>query len=289
MLKWICAAATVAALAPAYGQAEEGSYGDVIANTHAAWIEPEGSTASDEEIVGKATYFVGNIAWLTMHEFGHALVSDFALPILGKEEDSVDNFATINMIADDDDPGLDEMISNVIDAWFNAGLYANLTYGEHSVDEQRAYAVVCLLVGHDPEGWKEIADDAEMPPERQERCHWEFQKAASGWDSVLAQFELADDEAPSAEIAIDYTDPGDYHAAAALLQSSGVLEQIAGDIERKFRITAPITVSAEICGQANAFYVPSERKVKICYELANFFMTKAQELNGAAGEAPVPQ
>lgn len=287
MFRLICAAAALAAAMPAYGQDDEGSYGEVIANTRAAWIEPEGSGASEEEIAGKATYFVGNIGWLTMHEFGHALVSEFQLPILGKEEDSVDNFATINMIADDSDPGLEEMISDVIDAWFNAGLYANLNYGAHSVDEQRAYAVVCMLVGHDPEGWKAIADDAEMPEDRQQNCHWEFEKAERGWETVLSAYEMGEDEAPTAQIAIEYNDAGEFGAAAELLRASGVLEQIAGDIERKFKLPNPLTVSAELCGQANAFYVPSERKVKVCYELANFFLEKAQQLNDAdGGDAP---
>src|SRR5215467_682005 len=41
-------------------------------------------------------------------------------------------------------------------------------YGEHSMSQQRAYEVVCLMVGSDPSKFKSLADEAQMPPERQE-------------------------------------------------------------------------------------------------------------------------
>ncbi|BCW87949.1 hypothetical protein sos41_10810 [Alphaproteobacteria bacterium SO-S41] len=268
---------------PAWAQDadEGGTYGQVIANTEAAWVEPEGSTATPEQIQEKATFFVGNIAWLTMHEFGHMAVSEFNLPVLGREEDGADSFATINMIAEDSDPGLEEMITDVIDAWFTAGLYANNPWGEHSVDEQRAYAVVCLLVGEDPEGWKEVADDSEMPEKRQQGCAWEYKQHKESWDNLLAEHELDEGEAPTGEISVVYEDAGEFGTAGALLQATGVLEQIGYDMEHRFKLTGPITISVEQCGQANAFYVPNERKVKICYELANFFLLKGQQLHDA--------
>jgi hypothetical protein len=260
-----------------------GTFGDVISGSVAAWVEPEGSTATTEDIEQKALFFVGNIAWLVYHEFGHAMVSEFSIPVLGKEEDAVDSFATINMITDEDDPALETMIVDVIDAWFSAGLYANLNYGEHSIDEQRGYAVVCLLVGDDPEGYKDVADDAEMPAERQAACKWEFQKAKNNWDTVLNDKKLEEGEAPTGSVSVEYGDPGEFGAAADLLKSSALLETIAHQMEDTFRLTGPITISVEQCGQANAFYVPNERKVKVCYELANFFYQKAEEMT-AAGE-----
>lgn len=257
------------------------SFGDVIVSATEAWTEPDGSTATPEDIEQKVLFFVGNIAWLTYHEFGHAMVSEFAIPVLGKEEDAVDSFATINMITDEDDPALETMIIDVIDAWFSAGLYANLNYGEHSIDEQRGYAVVCLLVGYDPEGYKAVADDAEMPAGRQSACKWEYEKAKNNWDTVLGENMLQDGEAPTGSVNVEYGDAGEFDTAGALLQSSGLLETIASQMENTFRLSGSLTISVEQCGQANAFFVPSERKVKVCYELANFFYAKAQEMTAA--------
>jgi hypothetical protein len=262
-----------------------GTFGDVISNAVSVWAEPEGSMATPEDIEQKALFFVGNIAWLVYHEFGHGMIFEYQLPVLGKEEDAVDSFATINMIAEEDDPALETMIIDVVDAWFQAGLYANLTYGQHSIDEQRGYAVICLLVGHDPEGYKGVADDAEMPEDRQANCKWDFQKAQESWDSVLGDNMLDDGEAPTAEVNVDYGDPGQFEAAGALLQASGVLETIAHQMENTFRLSGPITVSVEQCGQANAFFVYDERKVKVCYELANFFMEKAEEMRAEPVDA----
>ncbi len=262
-----------------------GNFSDVISNTVAAWQEPEGSAATPEDIEQKALFFVGNIAWLTYHEFGHGMIFEYKLPVLGKEEDAVDSFATINMIAEEDDPALETMIVDVVDAWFEAGLYANLTYGQHSIDEQRGYAVVCLLVGHDPEGYKEVADDAEMPADRQSNCKWDFKKAEESWDSVLGENMLGDGEAPTAEVTVEYGDAGNFGAAGALLQSTGVLETIAHQMQNTFRLTGPIVVSVEQCGQANAFFMYDERKVRICYELANFFLEKAEQMRAEPAEA----
>lgn len=263
-----------------------GTFGDVISHAVAAWSEPEGSTATPEDVEQKALFFIGNIAWLTYHEFGHAMVSEFSIPVLGREEDAVDSFATINMIADEDDPALETMIVDVIDAWFSAGLYANLSYGEHSIDEQRGYAVICLLVGDDPEGYKEVADDAEMPAERQAACKWEFEKARNNWDAVLGENMLEDGEAASGSVSVEYGEAGDFETAGALLGASGLLETIAHQMEETFRLTGPLTISVEQCGQANAFYVPSERKVKVCYELADFFYQKAEAMIAASGAEP---
>ncbi len=263
-----------------------GTFGDVTSNAVAAWAEPEGSMATPEDVEQKALFFVGNIAWLTYHEFGHAMVSEFSIPVLGREEDAVDSFATINMIADEDDPALEAMIVDVIDAWFSAGLYANLSYGEHSIDEQRGYAVVCLLVGDDPEGYKGVADDAEMPAERQAACKWEFEKARTNWDTVLGENMLEDGEAASGSVQVEYGDPGEFGTAGDLLQASGLLETIAHQMEETFRLTGPITISVEQCGQANAFYVPNERTVKVCYELANFFYQKAEQMTAEPAAEP---
>jgi hypothetical protein len=39
-------------------------------------------------------FILGNVVFVLFHEFGHALVSELELPVLGREEDAVDRFAT---------------------------------------------------------------------------------------------------------------------------------------------------------------------------------------------------
>jgi Putative metallopeptidase len=43
-------------------------------------------------------FVVGNTLFALGHELGHALVSDLRLPVLGREEDAVDIFATLALL-----------------------------------------------------------------------------------------------------------------------------------------------------------------------------------------------
>ena len=45
-------------------------------------------------------------------------------------------------------------------------------------------------------------------------------------------------------------------------------------------------MSVEQCGQANAFFVYADRKVQVCYELANFFLEKAMTMRADAAADP---
>jgi Putative metallopeptidase len=260
------------------GEPEEAgvAFANVIDRAVEAWQEPEDSTATEDDIRGRATYVVGNVAWFLYHEFGHALVSEYNLPILGKEEDSVDLFATLTMVIDANDAVLDNMISEVVRAWFDGGLYTNINWGQHSVNEQRGYAVICMLVGHDPEGYAQFATDAEMPPERQASCKWDFEKADAAWKSQLEPYRLSEGDEPTIELPVVYGDAGNHPEAEAFLQASGVLEAVASQIRQTFNISTPIFISAEACGQANAFWKSGEEKVVICYELIDFFIQRAK-------------
>ncbi|NJL31644.1 MAG: hypothetical protein HC898_08450 [Phycisphaerales bacterium] len=60
-------------------------------------------------------------------------------------------------------------------------------WGEHGLDLQRYYMIVCLLYGSDPEAYREFADDAELPAERQQDCPAEFEQVARSWGVLLDQ------------------------------------------------------------------------------------------------------
>jgi Putative metallopeptidase len=81
---------------------------------------------------------------------------------------------------------------------------------------------------------------------------------------------------PTVELPVVSNDSGNFSEAEAFLKASGVLEAVATQIRQSFRITTPIVVSAEVCGQANAFWNPAEQKVVLCYELADYFIQHAK-------------
>ena len=48
-----------------------------------------------EQIKDSAEFVTGNVLFVLAHETGHALISEFGLPVLGREEDAADSLAAI--------------------------------------------------------------------------------------------------------------------------------------------------------------------------------------------------
>ncbi|GAM75978.1 hypothetical protein JCM19241_276 [Vibrio ishigakensis] len=126
-----------------------------------------------------------------LHEAGHALVSDNGIPILGKEEDAVDNLATIIMLQYLDNGA--EAAINAADMfsyeseeggeYYDFGEYA----GVHSFDMQRYFATLCLVYGSDPEGNKGLLDEIEEDylPEQKETCEETYLQLDYNWHEYL--------------------------------------------------------------------------------------------------------
>ncbi|HYY97751.1 MAG TPA: DUF4344 domain-containing metallopeptidase [Pyrinomonadaceae bacterium] len=124
------------------------------------------------------------------HEFGHALVDAWQLPITGREEDAVDQFSTLVLINETEDG--ERMALHGALAFER---YADLGKGrekilwdEHSLDEQRFYDTICLIYGHDPEKYTYLVADRTLPVERAELCREDYPRAASSWHQLLSPY-----------------------------------------------------------------------------------------------------
>jgi hypothetical protein len=60
-----------------------------------------------------------------------------------------------------------------------------LYYDEHNLSQQRAYQILCLMVGSDLDKFKGLADQMKMPETRQLTCKRDFAKTSEGWQTVL--------------------------------------------------------------------------------------------------------
>jgi hypothetical protein len=249
------------------------------------WLENVNSE-SNESPRSAILHFLGNVASTMYHEFGHALISELELPVLGKEEDAVDAFANIMMISDEPDPILDEMIQAVSVEYFEDGKFSEpVAWDEHSMDEQRAYAVVCMLVGADPKGFKETADNADMPDHRQEACAYEWESTLNAWEKLIEVHYIADEESQPAQIFIEYEKPNKkYLKVAGLLKASGIIDDVIDDIEGTFKIPNDISVVVKSCDEENAFWFANDRQITFCYELAEKYLVSAQTIQVLAEE-----
>ncbi|MEJ2765156.1 DUF4344 domain-containing metallopeptidase [Photobacterium sp. MCCC 1A19761] len=126
-----------------------------------------------------------------LHEAGHAYVADQNIPVLGKEEDAVDNFATLMMIryvdgGDDAAISAANMFayeSNDRTDFYDFGEYID----EHSFDLQRYFSTLCLVYGSDPKQYAKLLDEVENDylAERKEFCIENYQQLDQNWHVYL--------------------------------------------------------------------------------------------------------
>lgn len=146
---------------------------------------------TDEEFEEAGASMAGATLFILFHEIGHVLVDVHELPITGREEDAVDQLATV-LLAESDDI---EVEAAALDAavFFAAaadqeGINEEAFWGEHALDAQRFYNIICWLYGSDPETWSDLVGEDGLPPERAERCPAEYQRLASAWETLLNPF-----------------------------------------------------------------------------------------------------
>jgi hypothetical protein len=247
-----------------------------------AYLESNPGLTGGNEAGDVAAYLLGNVINTMFHELGHAMTSEFGIPIAGKEEDAVDTLANIIMISKESDPVLDMMIESVADDYFKSGEFNDEQNGgfdaadEHSLDSQRAYAMICMLVGADPEAYKDAADNAAMSPERQESCQGEYENAVDAWNKLLASDFRDEGEEPKTGIPITYgAAPAELAEVASLLKASRVVETVINEANHLVRFEPGITVGVEACDEENAYWSPDDRKLTLCYELVQGYLDRA--------------
>ncbi len=139
--------------------------------------------ASQKELLQKTDNVVG---FILMHEMGHALVDLYDLPITGREEDSVDNLATVITVGAL--PNGDQIAFDFADFFSQiqndpSKLSEVDFWDEHSLDVQRANQTVCLIYGSDPGKYSDLAEF--IPEERRELCPDEWQQQDDSWSKLL--------------------------------------------------------------------------------------------------------
>ncbi|MBR0555840.1 hypothetical protein J5J10_09125 [Ciceribacter sp. L1K23] len=222
-------------------------------------------------------FVVGNAMFVLIHEAGHMLISELGLPVLGREEDAVDALSSILMLELRDE-NFDRMITDSADGWFLSSDRAEEAgeelafWDSHGLDRQRAYQMICMMVGHDAEGFKEFADSMDFPDDRREECTYEYAAAATSWLGLLSPHMTEGTD--GAKFKVSYETPKDESLVlyAELLKQSGVLEMLQSMIGDSFKLNDGIRVTGKACGQPNAFWHPAEREITYCYELAQYHM-----------------
>ena len=198
-----------------------------------------------------------NILGIFYHELGHALIDVMKIPVFGQEEDAAD-VASILLIDQLFEPGVALQMAYDVSDGFWAEAQANLEHpvpywDVHGPDEQRFYNTVCIFYGGDPDMRDDFAEDMELPEERAEYCEEEYNLAADSWGAVFD--DLSGNSLPMVLVA---DDPGS--VTAQLITAE--IEALNND----FAFPSQIDVRAEPCGEANAFYDPTNQSITMCEE-----------------------
>jgi len=203
---------------------------------------------------------------------GHVHFSEMKLPVLGREEDEADTFAAITMLKVGTS-FTERVLANASQGWFfserrNQQTGAKpLYYDAHALSPQRAYQIVCLMVGSDPAKFKALADDAKMPESRQESCKRDYAKALRSWEMVLAPYRRAADQ-PETKINIIYGDAqGIFELFARSFRATRLLETVAERSASSYVWPAPFTMEMVSCDGPNASWDDETRTLKLCYQL----------------------
>ena len=128
----------------------------------------------------------GMMTFTFMHEFGHALVGEFGLPITGKGEDAADEIATI-ILGYAGEMGPKAALSGA--TWFQAMAQApnahNVFYDEHSFNDQRVVSITCLLYGSDQKRYTKLMTALKIPQKRLNRCVRDYGDRLKAWNALL--------------------------------------------------------------------------------------------------------
>jgi hypothetical protein len=207
---------------------------------------------------------------------GHVHITEMGLPVLGREEDAADTFATVTMLKYRS-AVTHRMLVEAAKGWFLSAWrdekegFALAFYDEHGLDRQRAYWIVCLMVGSDREKFSDLAEEVRLPETRRQTCAGDYSNASWSWNKVLEPHRRAPDH-PKTTINVIYgRDNDNLQIYARSFRSIRLLETVAEHASDEWTWRAPFTLQMQNCGEPGSRWDLPTRTLTLCYEMAADF------------------
>jgi hypothetical protein len=232
--------------------------------------------ASDPIRRDRANFVVGNMVFVGLHEMGHTMVDQLRLPLLGRSEDAADSFATLALLEEGSEFSVNVLVQAARGLFLmhsrDRALGESLVFSDaHGLDRQRAFQIVCLMVGSDRSKFKDLANWVRLPEDRQNSCRDDYDDAKHAWKAVLLP-HLRSAGQPRAEIEVAYEESerqvADY---ANSIRSIGFLEALAEHMSSRYALPQPIRLVMLGCDDPNAWWNPPTVTASFCYELVEDF------------------
>jgi len=256
----------------------------VLALAGGAAFAPAGATDATPLDPVQREFVAANTLFALLHEFGHAIIRDNQIPLLGLEENSADTLAVMTLILVDlERPDAQPSFASLLSLaavgnyliW-KAGVERDnpefFYWTTHDLSVRRAARMLCLLYGSDTRRFAWLPERLDMPEVRADTCADEYAVARRATEWVLASYGREPetrDEAAATPIEVVYRRSAEpAHAVVAdALRASGIVEGTAQFMARRLRFAAPMRVVAKRCGSPNAYWDDEYREIVLCYEL----------------------
>jgi hypothetical protein len=289
----LCAGPLAAQPAPPAAQMQQAP-ADLQARSaalQASLVDLAGRMANDPRMRGlsaqkrqeRVAFVVGNLLFVLGHELGHAVVAEFDLPVLGREEDTADVYAISKALTIVNNELAHRALMRASTAWFMSARRARRDgetpayHEQHGLDQQRAYHIICLMVGYDPDKFKALADEHRLPEDRRQSCARDFHLASRSWQRVMEPNMRAPGQ-PKAQVNVVYGEAnGSLDGVARALREIRILEHMAEFAAEQYRWPAPITIEMRSCGEVAAAWTFKTRTVHVCYEMVDEFVALFNE------------
>lgn len=245
-----------------------------------------------------ALFFLANTLHILYHEFGHVLIHDLDLPILGREEDAADTIATIFILereraSPDVDNQFTQALLAIADAWgiiWQKQQQQNndlAFWARHAISGQRFYNIVCFIYGSNTRKFAKLPELAKLPPERADWCVEEFEVASRSVgrfhkEKALEKLAKQGQKTGSITIIYDQAETALGAALVKLLKREGLIENAAQFFESRFALPQDLEVQIRQCGAPGAGWNPEARQLVFCYEFLELYFHLAQEQHAEA-------
>ena len=217
-------------------------------------------------------FAVNNGLFTLYHEVAHLLIDRLQLPVLGREEDAADSMATW-MLLQKNTPDANRALEDAAEGWFLTGDSFDNRWTDddfasgYSPDRQRAMQIICLIVGADGAAFRPIANHYMISADRQRSRHFDYNLIDRSMKTLLAK------SGTGTIVDVIYHENNSHlDLAVRMLRNSGIIDTVAEEVRRGYRIDGTVQVTATECGEPNAFYDPATVEIIFCYELMQDFM-----------------
>ena len=168
-------------------------YGDdkiTICYEYIAALAKNASTMTPRASITQFDTIVGPFVDTALHEFAHALIDLLELPIFASEENVADYIGAYIYLQ----LGITEvrrLVSGTVYAFFSEvdgrAKRRELTEfsDDHGTPEQRAYNLLCITYGADPDQFGDIVTKGFLPKKRAEVCEYEFEQLQDAFERLI--------------------------------------------------------------------------------------------------------